>query len=340
MTGQDISIANNKVLVTGGTGFLGAYIIKELIDKGYRVKALRRSRQSPFFIPASVMDKVEWVKGDILDTISLSEAVEDIDTIIHAAAKVSFHAKERKWMYKTNIDGTANVVNISLEKKIKKLVYVSSISALGRSGNGDTINEGKQWQETKLATHYAITKYHAEMEVWRGIAEGLNAVIINPSTIIGYGDWDTTSCAIFKSTYNEFPWYTNGVNGFVDVRDAARAAILLMESDIKSERFIISGENWSFRDLINSMADGFSKKQPQKEASPFLGALAWRAEKIKSIFTGGKPLLTKESARLAQSHNYFDNSKIKKYLPGFTFTPLQQTIQQACKDYLQHVQSI
>jgi dihydroflavonol-4-reductase len=329
-------VNEGKVLVTGGTGFLGAYIIKELLDKNYQVRAIRRSNHLPFFIAETILNKVEWLHGDILDTISLEEAMDGVQAVIHAAAKVSFIARERKQMYKTNIEGTANVVNAALEKKIKKLVHVSSVAALGRRRDGATVDEGKQWDEASLNTHYAISKYRGEMEVWRAIAEGLTAVIINPSTILGYGDWNTTSCAIFKSVYNEFPWYTTGINGFVDVQDIARAAVLLLQSDISGERFVLSGENWSFHQIFNMIADRFSKKHPSRDATPFLGSLAWRWEKIKSVFTGVPPLLTKENARIAQSKTYFDNSKIKQYLSGFSFTPIHQTVEQACRAYLQN----
>src|SRR5882724_1044651 len=226
-----------RVLVTGGTGFLGAYIINELVNNGYEVKAIRRSNKLPFFIPVDVLNKVEWIQGDILDITGLEQAMEGMDTVIHSAAKVSTDPGERKEMYKTNIDGTINVVNAALEKKIKKLVYISSVAVLGRTENGATVNEGKQWEERNLHTHYAISKYHAEMEVWRAIAEGLDAIIINPSTILGYGDWNNSSCALFKTAYNEFPWYTEGINGFVDVHDAAKAVVLLMQTNINGERF-------------------------------------------------------------------------------------------------------
>jgi dihydroflavonol-4-reductase len=178
------------------------------------------------------------------------------------------------------------------------------------------------------------------MEVWRAIAEGLETVIINPSTVIGYGDWNLSSCSIFKSVYAEFAWYTNGVNGFVDVEDIAKAVVILLESGISGERFVLSGENWSFRQLFDAIADGFHKKHPYREATPNLGEIAWRMEKIKSIFTGRTSLLTKESARIAQTKTYFDNNKIKKYLPLFSFTPLEQTVRQACARYLQNVNNL
>jgi len=327
-----------NVFITGGTGFLGAYIIKELVEKNYRVKALRRNQGIPFFISRDILNQIEWIQGDILDIPVLDEAMEDVDIVIHSAAKVSSNPVERKEMYKTNIEGTANIVNIALEKKINKLVYVSSVAALGRRDDGTTVDEGKQWEEKKLTSHYAISKFHAEMEVWRAMAEGLNSVIVNPSTILGFGDWNNTSCAIFKSSYNEFPWYTEGISGFVGVEDAAKATVMLLKTDITGERFLLNSENWTFHQLLDTIADGFTKKRPHLNATPFLGGVAWRWEKVKSFFSGNSPLLTKENARTAQSKTHFDNSKIRQYLPDFTFTPLDQTIQQACRAYISHLQ--
>ncbi|MEO5595029.1 MAG: NAD-dependent epimerase/dehydratase family protein [Chitinophagaceae bacterium] len=323
--------------MTGGTGFLGAYIIKELVQKGYRIRAIRRSKQLPFFIPANIFNNVEWINGDVLDTAILEDAMEGMDAVIHCAAKVSFVSSQHRAMFKTNIEGTANVVNAALLKNIRRLVHISSVAALGRTTHGETVNEKKQWETSNINTNYAVSKYNAEMEVWRGIGEGLNAVIVNPSTILGYGDWNNSSCAIFKSAYNEFPWYSNGINGFVAVEDVARATVLLMESDIKNERFIINGDNWPFRKIFNSMADAFGKKQPHREATPSLAAIAWRIEKVKNLFSGKPSLLTKESARIAQTATYFDNSKVSKALPGFAFTPLEACIKNACNHYLQYL---
>jgi dihydroflavonol-4-reductase len=325
------------VLVTGGTGFLGAYIIKELVERGYRVRAIRRSNKLPFYIPQAILGKVEWVPGDLLDTPGLEEAMEGMDAVIHAAARVSFSGKERRELFRTNIEGTANVVNSALAQNVRRFLYISSVSALGRTAHGERISEEKKWEDSKWNTQYAISKFHGEMEVWRGIGEGLPAVIVNPATILGYGDWDTSSCAIFKSVFREFPWYTNGVNGFVDVNDTARAAVALLESSVTGERFILNGDNWSYRKLFNSIAAGFGKKQPTREATPFLAGIAWRLEKIKSLFPGHPPLLTRETARVAQGNTLFENSKILGQLPGFTFTNLETTIGEACKAYLRQI---
>lgn len=322
-----------RVLVTGGTGFLGAYIIKELISKGYSVRAIRRKASLPSFIDPAILQKAEWVEGDVLDVVSLEDALQGIDMVIHSAAVVSFLKNERKQMYQVNVDGTANVVNMALEQNIRKLVHISSVAALGRTSSGGHVDEEKKWEDSRINTHYARSKFKAELEVWRGIGEGMEAVILNPSTILGYGDWNSSSCAIFKNIYKGFPWYTPGINGFVDVEDVARAAVLMMESDISGQRFIVNGENWPFKQLQETIADGFGKKRPSKKASPFLLGLAWRMEKFKSLFSGKKPLLTKESAKVACSQTFFENQKILDALPGFSFTPLLNTIQKACEKY-------
>jgi nucleoside-diphosphate-sugar epimerase len=214
---------------------------------------------------------------------------------------------------------------------------------LGRTAGGGHVNEEKKWEESKVNTHYAISKFKAELHVWRGMSEarpddpfgrGLEAVIVNPGTILGYGDWHNSSCAIFKQVHDGFKWYTSGINGFVNVEDVAKAAILLMESNISEQRFIVNGDNWTFKQLQETIADGFGKKRPSKLANPFLLGIAWRMEKIKSLFTGKKPVLTKESARVAQSQTYFENDKLLKALPGFSFTPLEETIKKACEKYI------
>lgn len=321
------------VLVTGGTGFVGAYIIKQLLENGYRVRAIRRNSTLPFYIEKEIFEKVEWVPGDVLDIVSLEEAMQGVDTVIHSAAIISFFKKERAHMYQVNVSGTANVVNLALELNVSRLVHISSISALGRTANGEQVNEEKKWAESKLNTHYGISKYKAEMEVWRAMGEGLNAVIVNPSTVLGFGNWNSGSCAIFKNIYHEFPYYTTGVNGFVDVEDVAKAVVMLMESGLRDERFILNSENKEFREIFYSIADSFKKKRPSKAATAFLSNMAWRLEKIKSLITGKKPLLTRETARIALSKTYWQNGKILEALPGFTFSPIDTIIHAACKKY-------
>ena len=321
------------VLVTGGTGFLGSYIIKNLVEKGYAVRAIRRSNKLPFWIPNEIFDKVEWMEGDVLDVVALEEAMEGVDTVIHSAAVVSFIKRDRQNMYQVNVEGTANVVNMMLEKNVRRLVHISSVAALGRSAGGGHVNEEKKWEESKVNTHYAKSKFKAELQVWRGTGEGLEAVILNPSTILGYGDWNNGSCGIFKNVFKEIKWYVSGINGFVDVEDVAKAAVLVMESPVNEQRYIVNGATWPFKKLQETIADGLGKKRPSRLITSFLLNIAWRLEKIRSILTGKKPLLTKESARVAQSRTWFENDKLLKALPGFSFTPLEETIKRACEKY-------
>lgn len=324
----------SNILVTGGTGFVGAYIIKELVQQGFLVRAIKRTTaQLPGFIEPAILNKVHWVEGDILDVVALEDAMQGIDAVIHSAAIVSFSKKERSKMYHVNIEGTKNVVNTALETGVPRIVYISSVAAIGRKLTGGTVNEKAQWEDSRANTHYAISKFKAELEVWRGFAEGLEGVILNPATVLGYGNWNQSSSGIFKSAYNQFKWYTNGVNGFTDVEDVARATVMLLESRITEERYIVCNDNWPFRKLFDTMADNFGKKRPYKEATPFLSAVAWRIEKIKSLFTGRKPLLTRESAKVANSFTRFDNAKLLKTLPNFAYTPLEVTIQKACNKY-------
>lgn len=328
---------NDTVLVTGGTGLVGSYLIRDLVQKGYTVKAIRRRKILPFYIEAPILDKVQWIEGDIMDTGLLSEAMEQTDTVVHAAANVSFSDWNPDEMMRINVDGTANVVNAAIENNISRFVHISSVAALGKNKN-IVVTEKQVWEDSKQNTNYAISKYHGEMEAWRGIAEGLNGIIVNPSTILGYGDWNSSSNALFKNAYKGFPWYTNGINGFIDVQDVSRAVVALMQSGITGERFILNSENWSYKQLLDALADGFGKKRPHLLATPFLSGLAWRAEKIKTIFTGKRSLLTRESAKVGRRHAEYDNSKILNTFPGFRFKPLQDTIREACQKYMQHLQ--
>jgi len=302
------------------------------------VRAIRRSAKLPFFIEQKILEQVEWVEGDILDVVALSDALEGVDQVIHSAALVSFHDADRKQMRQVNIDGTANVVNVALEAGVRRLLHVSSVAALGRTREGGLVDESRKWSENKSNTAYAISKHKAEMEVWRGFSEGLEGVIINPSTILGYGDWHQSSSAIFRNAWRGFPWYTEGVNGFVGVEDVARATVELLFSGISERRFIVNGDNWSFRKLLETMADGFSKARPRREATPFLGELAWRLEALKARITGQRALLTRESARVAHSRTTFSNQALLEALPGFAFSPLEDVIGKACGRYREAVQ--
>jgi nucleoside-diphosphate-sugar epimerase len=278
------------------------------------------------------------VEGDILDVVSLEEAMQGVDGVIHSAAFVSFYKSERQQMYKVNVEGTANVVNAAIDQKIPRLLHVSSVAALGRKTKSELVTEERKWEEDKNNTHYAISKHKAELEVWRGFAEGLDGVIINPSTILGFGDWHSSSCAIFRSAYKEFSWYTKGINGFVGVEDVAEAAVQLWQSDISEKKFIVNTDNISFQHLFNTIAKEFKKKEPNREATTALAELAWRMEAVKAFFMGKKPLLTRETAKVARNRTRFDNTALVKALPGFNYEPLEKVIKNACEKYLRALQ--
>jgi nucleoside-diphosphate-sugar epimerase len=201
--------------------------------------------------------------------------------------------------------------------------------------NASTVSEEKKWEDSRNNTHYAITKHEAEMHAWRGFAEGLEGVIINPSTILGFGNWHQSSCAIFKNVYKGFPWYTRGINGFVGVEDAAEAAVQLLLSNITEQRFIVNAENRSFQSIFTAIAEGFGKKPPHRHASPFMSEVAWRLEAAKGALTGTRPLLSGETAKIAHSHTSFDNRALLQAIPGFRYQPLDVVIQRACARYLQ-----
>ncbi len=317
------------VFVTGGTGLLGSYLLRELVAREKKVIALYRKT-----IPQTgYANQVQWIKGDIHDVVLLEEIMRQVQQVYHCAATVSFNPKKKYELLKVNAEGTANIVNAALKTGVQKLMHVSSVSALGRKRDGMQVTEATRWEEDSNNSDYGRSKYFAELEVWRGISEGLNAVIVNPTLILGAGNWERGSSAIFKKAWNQFPWYTEGISGMVDAADVAGAMILLMESNIINERFIISAENWPFKKLFTVMATAFGKKPPYKKVSPYMAGLLWRIEKIRGWFGGGEPLLTKAATETAGIKVYFDSSKLLKVLPQFAYRPLQQTIEEYCNEY-------
>ena len=314
-----------KILVTGVAGLVGSELLKQLLDAGNKVIAIYNSTQVSLSHP-----NLNILQCDILDTSSLEDVMEGITHVYHCAAIVSFEPKDKSRLLKINIEGTENVVNACLSANVQKLVHVSSVTALGRIRNGEVVTEQMNWSEETSNSIYGKSKYLGEMEVWRGIGEGLQAVIVNPSIILGGNKWENGSSALFKSVYNEFKWYTEGISGFVDVRDVARAMILLMNSKITGERFILNAENVSYKELFSLMAKYFGKNPPPKKVTPFMAEIVWRLEAIKSSITGKKHLLTKETARTAQATVKYNNSKILNALPGFHFTPVANSIEDTC----------
>lgn len=317
------------ILITGASGLLGSHLLKNLVKEGQPVKALYRSE-----VPAiEGADKVEWIQGDILDIASLEEAMNGVQHVYHCAAVVTFNPRKKAWMHKVNIEGTANVVNACIEAGITRLVHVSSIAAMGRIREDKPINETMNWSEETSNSEYGKSKYFAELEVWRGMGEGLDTVIVNPVIILGAGNWNGGSSGLFKSAFDEFPWYTEGTGGFVDVEDVVKAMILLMSAkSVSAERFILSAENTSYRDVFTRMANCFHKKPPYKKVTPFLSGLVWRWEAVKSFFNGKDPLLTRETARTASARVQIDNRKLLRFFPNFQYQSLDVSLARICTE--------
>ena len=316
------------ILVTGATGLVGSHLIQQLINNNQSVRALYRNTIPTY----NGAEKVDWVKGDILDINSLEDSLQNVQQVYHCAAIISFNPSKRNELYKVNIEGTANVVNACIDKGIKKLLFVSSVAALGRIRVDKSIDETMNWTPETSNSEYGKTKYLAELEVWRGMGEGLEVAVVNPVIILGAGDWNSGSSSIFKSAYDEFPWYTSGMSGFVDVLDLVNAMIAIMQSTITGERFIISGHNAYYKEVFALIAKYFNKKVAHKKVSSFIAAIVWRLESIKAIFTGKDPLLTKETAKTAQAVVRFDNNKLLNLFPDFTFTPLEKSIERVCAE--------
>lgn len=321
------------ILVTGGTGFLGSYLLRYLVKNGEDVRALKRPN-SPMDLVRSIEDQVEWVEGDLLDIGSLEDAMKGIRKIYHAAALMSFDPSDREKMNKINIEGTANIVNIALEHPIQKMIHVSSIAALGRTENQINYTEKSHWKNSSLNSSYAISKFHAECEVWRGIEEGLSAAIVNPSVILGSGFWNSGTCKFFGQVDDGLKFYPTGQTGWVDVRDVARIMIELMNSPIEGERFIVSNENIYYQNLLSQIAHTINKKPPTIKATPFLREVAWRTEWLKSKIFSSKPILiTRETAMLSSSRCVYDNSKLLESF-NYSFSPIEETIKESAIQYL------
>lgn len=315
------------ILVTGATGFLGSELVRQLVKRGDKVRALKRSTPK---IPEILNGEssVEWFEADILDYFALERAFDGVTDVYHCAAFVSFDPKLKKKIRKVNIEGTQHIVNLCTEWQIRKLVHVSSIAALGEPKDGGLITEKDQWEFTGIQNDYAVSKYQSEMEVWRGMAEGLNAVIVNPSIIIGKNAGKEGSGKIFETVRKGMKFYTLGSCGYVDVEDVAKSMILLMDSPVLGERFIINAENRSFRELFTEIAKNFNLPAPTIVVKPWMMNLASAASGIVSVFTG-EQLITRYTAHSASVRQEYSNEKIKEAI-GIEFKPLDQTIAEIC----------
>lgn len=321
------------ILVTGATGLVGSHLVLSLLEQGQRVRAIYRTEQNKgrvqkvfeYYNNADLFEKIEWIQADVLDIPSLENAFQGVDFVYHCAAFISFNPDDEEKLRKVNIEGTANIVNFCLDKEIKKLCYVSSIAALGDLKEFESeITEETEWNSEVPHNDYAISKYGAEVEVWRAHQEGLKVVIVNPGVILGPLFWEEGSGDIYKKVKSEIPFYTTGGTGFISVLDLVKTMIFLQNSEISGERFTIVSETKTYQEITNLIAEKLGVRKPKYEAKKWMTGVTWRIDWFLGLF-GKTRILSKDMARSLHNVDNFDTSKIEKVLP-FQFENIQSYI--------------
>ena len=331
------------ILVTGGTGLVGSHLLYHLALENDAIRAIYRTENSLEKVKKvfsyytddvdHLFSKIDWILADITDVPSLEKAFKNVTYVYHCAAVVSFDSREYRMMRQVNIDGTANVVNLSIDKKIQKLCFISSIAAVGDSIHNHIVTEENEWNIDGNNSGYSITKYGAEMEVWRASQEGVDVVIVNPGVILGPGFWNVNTGTMFSKVYKGFRYYTEGITGFVGVNDVAKVMLLLMKSDVKNERYILVSENISFREVFSSIAKGFDKKTPTIKISKLVTSIAWRLDFVLSKLTRKTQQLTKEASKSLHGKTYYSSDKLLASTK-FKFESMADVIKNVCKCYL------
>jgi dihydroflavonol-4-reductase len=323
------------IAITGANGLLGSFIIRKLLETNQPFIAIKR-KDSDTSLLDDIVDKITWRDAAVEDFTSLSEAFENVTHVIHTAAVVSFNPRESELILKVNIEGTQNVVNACLNAGVKRMIHISSVAALGRQKNQTVITEENKWIDSALNSTYAYSKYQAELEVFRGQEEGLSTLIVNPSVILAPSDWTKSSSQLFKYVWTQKFFYINGSLNYVDVRDVSSIVCKLLHSKIESERFILNGGSISFKEFFDRIGNQFKKRAPfLKLNKTFLTVIAF-LESLRSVLVRSKPLITPETARLANTRFLYDNAKIKKTL-NFEFQTIDSTIQWCCSYYMQKI---
>lgn len=337
------------ILVTGGTGLVGSHLLYNLVKNGDAVKAIYRRKHkldsvkkvfSYYSEDYEVLyNKIQWVEADINDIPALEIAFKDVTHVYHCAAFVSFEPDKYHQLRKINIQGTANIVNLCIYNKIKKLCYASSVAAVGNLPDPELYSDEETlWNPEEDHSVYAITKYGAEIEVWRGTQEGLDAVIVNPGIILGPGYWRSgSSGSLIPLIYRRFPYYTSGIAGYVDIWDVINAMVLLMNSNVKNERFILVSEHLSFKEFQSRVAKELNIKPSNKEAGNLMLEILWRLDWLNFKLRGKRRKLTKQLAKAISSKRCYNSSKIKKAL-NFEFIPIDDSIKKVSAYFLKDLE--
>lgn len=335
-------------LIIGATGLVGAHVALQLLQQNKSVVAIKRkgsdvSKTKKLFSyytsdADSLFSKITWVDADVCDIYSLLDALEGIETVYHCAGFVSFNSKDHKQMHRINSEGTANMVNACLEKKIKALCYVSSIATLQNPDITKNIDESVYWKSSPTASDYAISKYNGEREVWRGIEEGLNAVIVNPGIILGPGFWNQSSGKLIKTSFKGNSFYTNGSSATIDAKDVAACMIQLVENKQFSQRFVLIENNYSFKEILTQLHKALGKKEPTIEVGKIVLTIGKWFDGIRSFISGKEQLITQETITAGLDKNSYNNDRIKLAL-NYQFIPLQETVKFVCTAYLNDLQN-
>ena len=318
------------ILVTGASGIVGHYVVEDLVNSGHQVRALKR-KTSNIQRLNHIKDKIEWFDADILDIASLSKAYQGIERVVHCAALVSFHREDKNKMMQINVEGTANMLNLALENRITKFVHVSSVSALGRNSTNSIIDENTKWEESEYNTNYGASKHEAELEVWRAQEEGLSTVIINPSIILGPGNWNSSSMQIFNYVNQNRKFYPPGEMNYVDVRDVIQIINILLFNEIEGERFIVNSGKAPYKDIFELIAKYLNKSAPNIKVTKTLLTFAYILDTIRSRLLRNRSVITKETTRISKKSFLYSNEKIKKVL-DINFRSLEESVSWTCEE--------
>lgn len=332
------------ILVTGGTGLVGANLLFQLTQTEEKVNAIYRNEKKrehvlSFFQSLSdngstLFDKIQWHKADINDVPALEKAFKDVDYVYHAAGFISFSPNDFDKLCKINIEGTANIVNLCVAYNIKKLCHVSSIAALSHS-YGKVTDESSTWNPEAKNNDYAISKHGGEMEVWRGSQEGLSVVVINPSVILGNGFWISGSGRMVKKIAEGIAYYPTGGTGFVAVWDVVNAMILLMNSEVENERFILNGFNATYSDISKTIAKQINSKVPTKKIGFSLLNILAKIDGLLSFLRLKKRQLSTETAVSLSRISEYDGSKITSTI-DFSYTDKETALKKVCEYWISH----